>query len=527
MKRGRPSNPSGDQPSRAWYKCPVDTCESEQIRGDDITRHFQKFANLKIVDDATENLTNLRKNNEANDVIVMSEEYLKNLLKETSNKERLHTIYLFENGHTSTQLPNFNSLNFKCQQKKAPIPHFFLPKKTKSDDRDISPQPSTSTESTSLSLEPKSSEVSETMDLNESQKSEKDEFKSNIETVEQEITLTQPDTELHSLNTSSNVPKEKSFDSFLTEDLMDRFANKVAVTTRVQVLQALQKKETQKETEYYKEKYWMDSENYLICNPCLVHSTSISVPKQLLSGKRGNFGYVEKGGKGYLVEAVKSRHCDKPLHIWCVKEFEKKEEKRIQQFRRNELAGKKIIRNALLCFKRSLGCEDFLALNEIHFLAERDLGNVSFNIATKNDSRLEYFRLRREIYEIVSNKTKKFFEEIQDIAVTLDKVTVQRNSFTVIMTYFFSEGKIHIILNELKKLSTKDYDGKGTATMVIKSLCDTLGYTKSKLSQVLKHFVYDGVYANSEERTSGGGSLELRKYVEKELNLEPNSITGN
>ena len=86
-----------------------------------------------------------------------------------------------------------------------------------------------------------------------------------------------------------------------------------------------------------------------------VHSTSISVPKQLLSGKRGNFGYVEKGGKGYLVEAVKSRHCDKPLHIWCVKEFEKKEEKRIQQFRRNELAGKKIIRNALLCFKRSLG----------------------------------------------------------------------------------------------------------------------------------------------------------------------------
>ena len=63
--------------------------------------------------------------------------------------------------------------------------------------------------------------------------------------------------------------------------------------------------------------------------------------------------------------------------------------------------------------------------------------------------------------------------------------------------------------------------------MVIKSLCDTLGYTKSKLSQVLKHFVYDGVYANSEERTSGGGSLELRKYVEKELNLEPNSITGN
>ena len=61
----------------------------------------------------------------------------------------------------------------------------------------------------------------------------------------------------------------------------------------------------------------------------------------------------------------------------------------------------------------------------------------------------------------------------------------------MICTYFFAEGHIYVILNKLAKLSTKDYNAEGTASMVIKTLCETLGFTKSKLSNVLKHFVYD------------------------------------
>ena len=60
------------------------------------------------------------------------------------------------------------------------------------------------------------------------------------------------------------------------------------------------------------------------------------------------------------------------------------------------------------------------------------------------------------------------------------------------MTYFFAEGHIYVILNKLAKLSTKDYNAEGTASMVIKTLCETLGFTKLKLTNVLKHFVYDG-----------------------------------
>ena len=107
------------------------------------------------------------------------------------------------------------------------------------------------------------------------------------------------------------------------------------------------------------------------------------------------------------------------------------------------------------------------------------------------------------------------------------QVTVSRTSFTVVMTYFFYEGKIHIILNKIQKLTTEDYDGPGTAHMLIKTLCETLGVTTSKLSRILKHLVYDGVYADVEERVAGGGCLELKKHVEKLLSLDPGCITGN
>ena len=81
-------------------------------------------------------------------------------------------------------------------------------------------------------------------------------------------------------------------------------------------------------------------------------------------------------------------------------------------------------------------------------------------------------------------------------------------------------------MNKLQKLSTVDYDANGTANMVINTLCETLGVTKMKLSRILKHFVYDGVYASKEERVRGGGSLELTKHVTESLGLDIGDISG-
>jgi hypothetical protein len=95
------------------------------------------------------------------------------------------------------------------------------------------------------------------------------------------------------------------------------------------------------------------------------------------------------------------------------------------------------------------------------------------------------------------------------------------------MTYFFLDGKLHIVLNKLQKLELLDYDSNGTAQMVIRVLTETLGLTETKLATILRHFVYDGVYASKQERIRGGGCLDIKKHVSELLGLGENEITGN
>jgi hypothetical protein len=131
---------SGFNPVKEQYRCPVQNCNSE-FRGDEISRHFTKNANLALLREALENQSNLSKNLPSGEVVANSDEFLKNLLAQVSNSEKVHTEYLFQNGHTLEQLPHFSSINFKCQQEKekrkkrpAPLPGFFvLPKKAKFD----------------------------------------------------------------------------------------------------------------------------------------------------------------------------------------------------------------------------------------------------------------------------------------------------------------------------------------------------------------------------------------------------------
>ena len=63
--------------------------------------------------------------------------------------------------------------------------------------------------------------------------------------------------------------------------------------------------------------------------------------------------------------------------------------------------------------------------------------------------------------------------------------------------------------------------------MLINTLIETLGVTRTRLAVLLVHFVYDGVYATKEERVSGGDCLELKIKVAEKLGLENGSITGD
>ena len=249
-----------------------------------------------------------------------------------------------------------------------------------------------------------------------------------------------------------------------------------------------------------------------------------NVPAGLRSSIKGLYGVIKRDAKltKHHLTRSKKAHCNLALHNFCVSQYEKQVEEKLDYEKRNENAGKIVISNALLCFERSFGARDFVALNAKEHLLHPETA------ATKNDSESEFFRLRNVAFDILSERTRKFFQEmVKSIAVTLDKVTIHRTSFTVLMTYFFKDGKLHVILNKLHKLGLLEYDSMGTAKMVINVLTETLGLTQTKLATILRHFVYDGVYASPQERVRGGGSLDIKYHVSQLLGLSENDITGN
>ena len=131
----KPGPKSTGRPSKEKYKCPVKDCNS-QVRGTDIGKHFKTKANLLVLDTATEYQSTLGKSStsateqfateqsateqsatEQSATEQSAEEHLKSLLSDSSESEKWHTIHMFNHGHTSHQLPNYNSIGFKCQQK--------------------------------------------------------------------------------------------------------------------------------------------------------------------------------------------------------------------------------------------------------------------------------------------------------------------------------------------------------------------------------------------------------------------------
>ena len=112
----------------------------------------------------------------------------------------------------------------------------------------------------------------------------------------------------------------------------------------------------------------------------------------------------------------------------------------------------------------------------------------------------------------LNDKIKENFQAVENACFSLDKVTVRHTPFTVLMTYFFFEGRIHVLLNSVHKMMESEYDGPGCTEIVGNLLMSSLGLTKDEVSQKFRHGTYDGVYASNEERVAGVGSLNLMKH---------------
>ena len=242
---------------------------------------------------------------------------------------------------------------------------------------------------------------------------------------------------------------------------------------------------------------------------------------------RGASGTVKRRDKNsvmrsnHVLSKVCKRHEKTNLHIWFdIKEKQEVEKRQTFEIR-NEEAGLSVVRTAIKTMKQGGG--------SIDFQADLDLLALTPGIvyAVKNNSRAMFFDIRDSTFEVVSGKMRKFFcDNIKSIAVTLDKVTVHHTSYTVIMTYFFWRGKLHVVLNELTILNLDNYDSEGTARMVVNSLISTFSYSRTQLANTLRHVSYDGVYASPEERVAGGGCLSLVDNVTDVLGLAKGDITG-
>ena len=110
-----------------------------------------------------------------------------------------------------------------------------------------------------------------------------------------------------------------------------------------------------------------------------------------------------------------------------------------------------IVRAALKNLKRGLGAQDFMAdMDYLH-------STPGIPTSQKNDSKGIFFEIRDDAFEIVSGDIHRFVKEnVTELAVTLDKVTVSHISYTVILTFFYN-GHIYCYLNKLATISSESY----------------------------------------------------------------------
>ena len=70
-------------------------------------------------------------------------------------------------------------------------------------------------------------------------------------------------------------------------------------------------------------------------------------------------------------------------------------------------------------------------------------------------------------------------------------------------------------------MNVQDYDSVGTAEMTMEVMMRILQISETR------HFSYDGVFADKEERISGGGCLQLRKNMEEILGKDEGDLMGD
>ena len=274
------------------------------------------------------------------------------------------------------------------------------------------------------------------------------------------------------------------------DEISSRFGNKVEVDQvgdlgKVIARRVIEEFENAKRRSEAAEKLkseWIEDENYMTCAQCLRNSHDPAVPKNLRKYKKNNFGILKKQRCNKTNVTNMKTHSESPLHIWCASVDSAKQFDKVKEETRNDRACDMIITNAIHTLKDPTGSsQDFVRLNN------KDSLNPELQFGEKNDGAEMFFLLRNLVFEKLSDKIKQMVQEVETLGVTLDKVTLGGQSYTVIVTYFFFNGEIKTVLNALFIMSTAHADGQGVAEMLCNTLRSTLGLSLEDLAYKLEH----------------------------------------
>ena len=240
--------------------------------------------------------------------------------------------------------------------------------------------------------------------------------------------------------------------------------------------------------------------DYVACKVCTKFCKE--APLKVRSHLRGNYGIFLKHttSDSALNKERRKRlheHVRGELHTWC-------ESRNCQAIIEEQILKDKNIRAAQIIVSSAV--QSLLELDgSLHFVRLNNMLEtlLASQYPTKNDGREHFFSIRDIVFNKFSETLKDKLKSVENACFTLDKVTVRRQPFTVLMTYFFFEGKIHVLLNSVHKMKDSEYDGPGSAEMVGKVLMASLNLSKQEVAQKFRHATYDGVYATRDERVSG------------------------
>lgn len=319
--------------------------------------------------------------------------------------------------------------------------------------------------------------------------------------------------EHHTTSTKSQLNIEK-----LSEEIFERFSAKfqdssIAKDIAREVVKLLDTSNEQ-ECQHKKENVWHDGgDDKIICIPCSVFSSHEKVPKELRRFHKHGFGTFTKISETASIQTNKDRskrinaHLESPLHVWCTNFSKLEAENEEKRKTTNEKLCTKIVTNAIYCFRTSGSSYDFVRLNNKDELTAEVFGES----ATKNDGREQFFELRNIVFDKLSDYIKRLFQTLKTASFSLDKVTVGGVPYTVLVTYYFYNGQIHCVLNNLHVMRSYEYSGEETANMIGLDLMESLGLTRRQISEIFGHIAYDGVYASKKERTRYKISVKRNK----------------